>query len=302
MNIKIFKKGEVEAEEPVESAPSRPSMRSDVNFARAEAATRPVSPASPVAPAAVAKVVDVSSFGKIINFCLVALVFLLPLIFLPFTTEIREFNKQALLFFMVTIMLGVWVVRILAVRGVSWVKTSLDYILFGYLLIYLVSSWFSIDKASSFLGYPGRFTGSFISVLVFVVLYFLIVNNVRGEKLVKRITKYLTVAIGIVMVYELFQILGLYILRFGFAKDRLFNPVGSSSVSMAVFMAFSLVFIQWLWLSGKDLGKVKKITYGLLTIVGVVVMFLINAFIAWLILGLGMVVLLALNMALMAKE
>src|SRR3989338_10987141 len=75
------------------------------------------------------KHVDVTSFNKVINFCLYALVFLAPFIFSSLTTENREFNKQALLFFGVVVMLGAWVIKILTTRKISWIKTSLDYIL-----------------------------------------------------------------------------------------------------------------------------------------------------------------------------
>src|SRR3989338_8022905 len=86
-------------------------------------------PAEAVAP----RVVNLSGFNRLINFLLLMLVFALPLLFLPMSSEVREFNKQTLLFFTVVIMLWAWVIRILATRSVSWVKTSLDYILLSYL-------------------------------------------------------------------------------------------------------------------------------------------------------------------------
>lgn len=249
----------------------------------------------------VKKTVDFSSFNKAINFIMVSLVVLMPVLFLPITSEVREFNKQALLFFGVVIMLGIWVVKILTTRKVSWTKTSLDYILLVYLAVYLFASLFSMDSVSSFLGYYGRFTGSFISVLSMIVLYYLIVNNVAQPKITSRVRNYLFIGIGITIIYSFFQLMGWYILPGDFTHDRGFNPIGSM-VSLALFTAVALVFIQWKWLTEKNVGKVKNVAYTVVTILGLMIMLLVNAFIAWVILALGMVVFLALSMVLIVTE
>src|SRR3989344_2242313 len=241
--------------------------------------------------------VDVASFNKVINFCLYALVFLAPFIFSSLTTENREFNKQALLFFGVVVMLGVWVIKILTTRKISWIKTSLDYILLAYLGVYLITSFTSIDKISSFLGYYGRFTGSFVSVLSLIVLYFLVVNNVRSEKTVKRVTNFLVAGSGIALIYSLLQLLGWFVLPFAFTHDRGFNPIGSL-VGLAIFAACNLIFLQWLQLADKNRTKLKSISITVLSVVCLAVLFLVNAFTAWLILALGMVAVLALSMSL----
>ncbi len=238
-----------------------------------------------------------SFFNRIIDYCLYAAVLLTPLLFISITSEVREFNKQALLFLVMVIMLGVWVIKILTTRRVSWVKTSLDYILLAYLAIYFITSFVSVDKASSFLGYYGRFIGSFISVATFIVLYFLIVNNVRSEKTVKRLLDCLLVSSGLVLVYSLLQILGLFILPLALTHNRSFNPIGSLA-GLAIFASLSLIFFQWLMLNNLKPSKIRKGILVLLSLVAFAVLFLLNAFVAWLVLALGMVVFLALTMTL----
>ena len=242
-------------------------------------------------------VAQATSFNKVINFCLYALVLLVPVLFSSLTPEVREFNKQNLMFFAVVVMLGVWVVRLLTTRRISWVKTSLDFVLLGYLGVYLLSSFISIDKSSSFLGYYGRFTGSFVSVLTLVLLYFLVVNNVRSESILKRMVNFLTAGIGITLVYSLLQLLGWYILPFDYTHDRGFNPIGSLA-GLAIFAALSVIFLQWRFLSQPEMAKYKKWSLVVLTVVAVVTLFLINAFVAWLALALGLTALLALSMIL----
>ncbi len=243
-----------------------------------------------------AKAINILKFNTIINYCLMALVLILPLFFLPFTSETREFNKQMLLFWSIVIALGVWIIKILTVRSVSWVKTSLDFVLLGYLAIYFFSSLFSLDQVSSFLGYYGRFTGSFISVVSFVALYYLIVNTVRTEKLLNKIHNALLISGGIVMVYSLLQLLGVYTIPLELTKLRSFNPIGSM-VALSIFTSLILVFIQWTLLA-RPLVPWKKVALIALTLIGLSIMFLINAFIGWLMLCLGSIIFMALSMVL----
>lgn len=261
--------------------------------------------AAHVNPLASTGVLSAPKFKKVINFCLYLLVVLVPILFMSLTSEPREFNKQALLFFTVVLMLLAWVIRILTTRNVSWVKTSLDYILLAYMAVYLVSSLISIDKVSSFLGYYGRFTGSFVSVLVFVILYFLIVNNVRSERVVKRVVDCLTISTGIVLVYSLLQLLGWYILPFASTHSRSFNPIGSLA-GLAIFAAFSLIFFQWLILkpehNNSRYSRFKAPVLVFLSLVALAVLLVINAFTAWLVLALGMVAFLALSLTLTSTD
>lgn len=244
---------------------------------------------------------DMSKFKKVINFCLYLLVFAVPILFLSVTSQPTEFNKQALLFFAVMMMLGATAIRIMTKRNVSWVKTPLDYILLVYLVVYFIASMMSIDKVSSFLGYYGRFTGSFISVLTFVILYFLIVNNVRSEKVLKRVVDCLWISTGVVLVYSLLQLLGLYILPSIYTHSQGFNPIGSL-VSLGVFAAISLVFFQWLLISKTHRTKLKTWVLMFLTLVALAILLMINAFIAWLVLALCMVAFLAIVMSLSGEN
>lgn len=249
---------------------------------------------------ATAAVSGVSTFSKVINWCLAALIFAVPLFFLPITSEVREFNKQSLIFLLVVVMLAVWVIRILTTRSVSWVKTSLDYILLAYLGVYIVASFTSIDRVSSFLGYYGRFAGSLLSVIALIVLYFIVVNNVRTERITRKLMNALMLSGGITVIYSLLQLLGVYIVRFPFAKSAAFNPIGSM-VSLGVFSALMILLVQWAWLTQQN-SKLKHVFYTVITIAAIAVVFLVNAFTAWLVLAIAMIVFLALAMVLIPQD
>lgn len=229
------------------------------------------------------------------------LVFLLPLFFLPITSEFREFNKQALMFFAVVVMLIAWVIKILTTRKVSWTKTSLDYLLLAYLIVYLFSSFLSLDSVSSFLGYYGRFTGSFMSVIAFIVLYFLIVNNITTPKAVAKVKNWFFWGIAVTIIYSFLQICGLYLVGSGFAQDRAFNTIGSM-VALAFFSAVALLYVQWKWFTENKPSKVKSLLYVILTIMALGIMLVVNAFTAWIVLALGMMAFLALSTVVVNNE
>ncbi len=243
---------------------------------------------------------DGSKFQNFINWFLAALVFVTPLLFLPFTSEAREFNKLTFIFLSVVVILAVWVIKILTTRSVSWVKTSLDYILLAFTLVYLLASFMSLDQPSSFLGYYGRFTGSFLSVFSLVVLYYIVVNNVRTARVTNKLMNALLLSGGIATVYGLLQIFKIYVLPFSFAKTASFNTVGSM-VSLAVFSAIMVLLSQWSWLT-QNPTKLKQAGLALITVVGLVNIFLINSFIAWLVLALTMIVFLAMAMVMSPRN
>lgn len=246
------------------------------------------------------KTLDATRFSKFINWCLYGLVLILPLFFLSITSEIREFNKQTLLFAVAVVMLGAWVIKVLTTRNVSWVKTTLDYVVLGYLGIYLLASFLSIDKISSFLGYYGRFTGSFVSVICFVVLYYVVVNNVRNVKATEKLTSAFLIGGGIALIYGLLQILNVYVLRFAFAKSASFNTIGTLT-ALSIFAVLYMIFVQWSWLTTENISKLRHALYTVMTLVGLTLLFLINSFISWFVLSLGLIVFLALALVISNK-
>src|SRR5581483_374587 len=98
-------------------------------------------------------------FDKIISIWTVVLAFLLPLFFLPITSEFYEFNKQILLIFSTIILTVAWFGRMWARRELRFVRTPLDLpvVLFG--LVCLVTTILSVNTTVSVLGHFGRFNG-----------------------------------------------------------------------------------------------------------------------------------------------
>ena len=126
--------------------------------------------------------------NRIIKISIYLLVFLLPLFFLPFTFEAFEYNKQYLLFFLVSIALFAWLAKmVFCDKEIRFRYSPLDLFVLGFLFIAILSAIFSVDKSSSLFGFYGRFSDGLIGLLSLGVLYFLVTNNIREVKGILRV-------------------------------------------------------------------------------------------------------------------
>jgi hypothetical protein len=110
---------------------------------------------------------------KIIQIGLVVLAFLVPIFFLPTTSEFYNFNKTVLLTVGAFFLFFVWGAKMAADQRVQMTRTPLDIPLLLLLGVYILATMFSIDPVVSFLGWHPVFFGSLPSVAAIVILYFL---------------------------------------------------------------------------------------------------------------------------------
>ena len=110
---------------------------------------------------------------RVIQIGLVALAFLLPVFFVPTTSEFYNFNKTTLLTIGVAILFLLWGAKMVAEQRVRITRTPLDVPLLIFLIIYILATVFSLDPNVSLLGWHPVFFGSLPSVAAVVILYFL---------------------------------------------------------------------------------------------------------------------------------
>ncbi len=116
----------------------------------------------------------------LVKYSLYLLVFLIPLFWLPWSSEGYEFSKQYLLIFLIGLAFLGRLIKMIALRKkVAFRRTPLDVWILALMLIMILSAIFSIDSISSWLGYYGRFTQATIAFLAVLVLYFILVNKVK---------------------------------------------------------------------------------------------------------------------------
>jgi len=113
---------------------------------------------------------------KAIRFLYYSLFLIAPLAMSKLTSELFEFNKIMLIYFIASLIFLFWFIQIIKEKKAVFKKTILDIPILIFLLSQLLSFIFSFDKYTSFFGYYGRFNGGLLSIVVYVFLYYGFVN------------------------------------------------------------------------------------------------------------------------------
>lgn len=247
--------------------------------------------------------------NSIVKNSIYLLVFLLPLFWLPFSFNIFEFNKQYLLFFLVSIAFFAWMARMVFYdKEIRFRRTSLDILVLLFLFVAILSSFFSIDKISSILGFYGKFSDGLIGLLSFGTFYFLITNNTeiknKEEKkniihnslfTVQSLLKTLLWSSSFVILISYFSIFGLwqriseYLSSYQFTLpqvmlQRIFNPISGSLEGLAIFLVVVMVLLVGLLLGQKDKSRIKSFGYQILLLSSLFLLLIIDFTSAWIVL------------------
>jgi len=248
------------------------------------------------------------------------LVFLIPLFWLPFSFEAFEFNKQYLLFFLVSLAFFAWLAEMILVdKELRFKKTPLDIFVAAFIFIAILSAIFSVDRGSSIFGFYGRFSDGLIGLLSLGVLYFLITNNVgmplkradlnaeetlklaenqrRAQRQISEsgLIKTLMWSVFFVILFSYLSIFGgwqhisnfkLQISKFTFQLPHLtmpsgFNPVSGSMEGLALFLSIVLVLLVGLILFLKL--NFKQVAYWILLIAALGLLIIIDFNAAWIV-------------------
>jgi len=124
---------------------------------------------------------------RAISFLYYLLFFLTPLILSSQTSEIFEFNKFILMLAITSLILAIWLVRMIIEKRLIFKRTFLDFFLIAYLASQFLSYLFSIDKHVSFWGYYSRWNGGLLSNLALAILYWAFVSNMEFKSTLKAI-------------------------------------------------------------------------------------------------------------------
>lgn len=115
------------------------------------------------------------------------LFFLVPLIWLPQTSELFEFNKIIATYILAVLIGGIWVIRMIREKRIIFKKTILDIPLLIFLGISILSLVFSQDVHTSWYGYYSRWNGGLLSLLTYSLLYWAYVSNMTRKQAMSNI-------------------------------------------------------------------------------------------------------------------
>jgi len=179
---------------------------------------------------------------KIPKIAVYVVLFLVPLFTLPFTSNALDFQKQFLLFVVVSVGLFFWIWNVLSEKKLDINLNPLHFFVAGFAAVVLISSIFSLYSYGSLWGAPLPVAESFVTALSFVFLYFLIVNNFKKEESYGLIAT-VSISAAIAAVYGILQAWGVYLMPFfSYAKDPSFNTIGTAN-SLSLFAAIILATI-----------------------------------------------------------
>lgn len=214
------------------------------------------------------------------------LIFLFPLFFLPWTINILDFNKQALLLVLTFISLICWLTSCLISNKTQINTNFLNIPIIVLLFINWISFIFSVSKYDSFWGLPQNISSGFVSFLCLILFYF-VISNLFKKKDIFSIFLTIFSSSVFVAIFFILQIFGKFILPFNFTKNISFNTVGSIN-SLSIFFAILLILLLPLFFCSK---KKLKIILGFFGLIFLITLFLINFKVSWVILFLGTLVL-----------
>jgi len=230
---------------------------------------------------------------KISKAAIYILVFLLPLFFLPFTTNVLDFNKQILLISLTLISLFGWLLGSLSEGKISVNLNLFNIPVIVFFVVLGISTGFSAYKYGSFWGWPLNISASFLTVFGFVLLYFLIVNIFRKKQEIFWLLIILIFSSFLTAVFGGLQIFGRFLFPFDFSKITSFNTIGTIR-SLGIFMGVLLPLVIFLISITKKLIKLLLVVFGLAAFC---LLFIINFWVAWLSVLVGTALILILGIA-----
>lgn len=226
---------------------------------------------------------------KIIFGLLVAVAVVTPLFFTSLTTEFFDIPKIAFLASAILVLLVLWSFSWVLEGKVIITRTPLDIPLLLLAVTVLISTALSNTMYVSIFGNFPRVHGSAISWIIYILLYFIAVSNIRNVIQARIIVFALIASAVINSVIAIASYSGIY-LPLTFAKNMVFNPAGGSfSAAAMVLMLLPVVYthlIKPTRILGIPISIITSIIFG-------VTLVLIGSF-NLMVLGLGAVLLIIL--------
>ena len=174
-----------------------------------------------------------------------SLLFIVPLILWPYTSELFEFNKIVVIYIFTVLVLFFWILRCIFEKKIIFKRTVLDIPILIFIGSQTISTIISIDARTSVFGYYSRFNGGLLSIIGYSILYWGYVSNLQANDVLSSI-KMILFSSFLSSVYGILE-------RFGIDKDiwvqdvqnRVFSTFGQPNWLAAWLAAVIPVSISW---------------------------------------------------------
>ncbi len=180
-----------------------------------------------------------SSIEKLLNplsnIVIFAVALLLPVAFTPLTSEFYDTAKFFILGLAVLILLLIWGIRLLTENKITIIKTPLDLLLLLFLVVAVLSTVLSATPYTALYGNLPKISGSLLFQIIAVLLYFMVVSNIKSGRQVATAANLMVLSGVIVAVSALLSYFKLFI-PWVPAQNQNFTLAGSSAAA-AIFLA-----------------------------------------------------------------
>lgn len=241
-------------------------------------------------------------FQRITSWSVYLLFFLLPLFFLPWSTSVLEHNKQLLLVVLSILALVAWLGQMVMTKRLTFRSGWLNIIPGAFLLAVLISSATSFAGYQSWVGQASQEYVSFLSVAMYVVLFYVLMNNASGTQTQRNVLFAVLLSSTIAGLIAILGMFNLVHLPFDFAQSSGFNTVGTLNGLITFLTAIMFVGLA-MWLvshQGRDrviplgnFGTAMRILIILVTLFNLVALIAIDFRVFWIINIIGVLLLAA---------
>jgi tetratricopeptide (TPR) repeat protein len=230
------------------------------------------------------KVLDWIVFGSI-----AAIFFLCPLFFTGMVNQGIGFEKSLLFYFFTLAGVVAWATKGITSGELKLKRTPLDIPILATLVIFTVTSVFSVSIRDSLIGFYGSPIKSMAAVVVFILFYYLVVNNLDFSK-IKKLFWTLFISGSILLIFSVLQIFKIYLLPFlDITKNMGFNPLGSLTALTIYLVCILPIFLIAATqinaispkLKNKSIARAARIIGSAMVILDLAVLFLLNGYTYW---------------------
>ena len=235
----------------------------------------------------------------LLNVIPVGLAFLMPVFFLPLTTEYFEFNKLALLTVSTLIMLILWGFKMFINKSVFVTRSNLDLPLFAFTGIVILATIFSIHPESSIFGSQGRWFPSLSAIISLIAMYYVIASNVDNKNFIKySLIAYIS-GVSVSSFVSLLSYFNIYLGSETYLQIQNFTTTGSATTTSILAVT---AFASAVSLMLNDSNFLKKSLFLAAAILNLVVALLLGTVATWAVLAVAVLGLALFNNVQKVKE
>lgn len=186
-----------------------------------------------------------TNLGLIFKAGLILVILSTLFLFTNLTSEFYDTSKFLVLLAFTAILLLLLTLKFTLGGKVTIVRTPLDLPLLLLLAVAVVATILSPAPYVSLLGNQLRIHGSLVSLIVYVLFYFILVNSLKSAKEIRWILVFSTVAALVLSTVTLISYAGVKILPAPWTHGVNFTPTGSSFTTTAILaMLVPLLAVQ----------------------------------------------------------